>query len=466
MNIFLFHRDLRLTDNTTLINQIENEENVIPIFIFPPEQINPNKNKYFSNNSVQFMIESLHELSNDIKNYNGKLYFFKQNTLKVLKNINKTNPINSIGYNIDYTPYARERDTEIKEWATKNNIKIYEKEDYLLYDLLNGQTKKKDDTPFLVFTPFKNHCMHNLKVREVNKFKNFSFKKQSNLSKYNIDEKEINDFYIDNLDINVHGGRSNGLKILSKIDNFKNYQKDRDKLTYKTTFLGAHNHFSTVSIREVYHKMIKISGLINELHWRDFYVNITWFYPHVLKGQTGSNNKEFKKKYEEIKWSYNNKLFQKWCDGETGFPVVDAAMRQMNTTGFMHNRSRMITSCFLIKDLHIDWKWGENYFATKLVDYSPMQNNGGWQWSASTGTDSQPYFRIFNPWTQTKNYDKECEYIKEWIPELKIVPDKDIFNWFKPEVYDKWLKEVKYFKPIINHDEERKITLDIYKKVS
>jgi len=475
LNIFLHHRDLRIVDNTTLIEQIKNEGNITSIFIFPPEQINPKQNKYFSNNSVQFMIESLHELSNDYKDKNGKIYFFKGDNLKVLKTIYKKIGINSIGFNVDYTPYAKKRDEEIKLWAKQLNIKIYEKEDYVLYDILEGQTKKNDDTPFLVYTPFKNHCMNNLKVREIDRFKSFEFKKNNDLLKikYHIDEKEIDEFYINNDNINVHGGRSNGLKILSSLEKFKDYQSGRDDLLYKTTFLGAYNHFTPISIREVYHKMISVlgkkSGLINELHWRDFYTNITWFFPHVLKGQILSNNsilgnKEFKKKYEEIKWSYNNKLFQKWCDGETGFPVVDAGMRQMNETGFMHNRCRMIVSSFLIKDLHIDWKWGENYFATKLVDYSPMQNNGGWQWSASTGTDSQPYFRIFNPWTQTTNYDKDCEYIKKWIPELKTVPNKDIFNWYKPEVHDKWLKnDIKYFKPIIDHDKERKITLENFK---
>lgn len=227
MNIFIFHRDLRIIDNTTLIEQTINEDNIVPIFIFPPEQINPNKNNYFNNASIQFMIESLHELSDDIKKKKGKLYFFSGENLKVLKHIHKKYEIKSIGYNLDYTPYAKKRDNEIKVWCNKNNIKLYEKEDYVLYDIFKGQTLKKDGTPYQVFTPFKKYCLENLKVRDVNKFNKFKFMKNSELEdiKYFISQKEINNFFIENENINVHGGRSNGLKILNNIENFKDYQK-------------------------------------------------------------------------------------------------------------------------------------------------------------------------------------------------------------------------------------------------
>lgn len=471
MNLFLFHRDLRLVDNTTLIYQLKECKNVIPIFIFTIEQIEPEKNKYFSNNSVQFMIESLHELSTEIKKKNGKMYFFKGDTTSILININNKIKIDSIGFNIDYTPYAKQRDNEIIEWCNKNDIKYYMKEDYLLYDILEGQTKKENGEVYKVFTPFRNNCYKKLQVREIDKFKSFKFIKNKELenTKYYIDEKEINLFYEENPNINVNGGRKNGLKILSNISKFKNYENNRDYLIYKTTFLSAHNHFSTISIREVYHKVSnelgKKCGIINELHWRDFYVNITYYFPHILHGQIKGKNKSFKEKYDEIKWDYNKKLFEAWCSGETGFPIVDAGMRQLNETGFMHNRLRMITSSFLVKDLHIDWRLGEQYFATKLVDYDPMQNNGGWQWSASTGTDSQPYFRIFNPWAQIK-YDLEYEFIKKWIPEIKEIPNKELNKWYESKIYTKWINEgIEYYKPIVDHDIERKITLENYKKI-
>lgn len=472
MNIFLFHRDLRLIDNTSLIHQLKDNKTIIPIFIFPPEQINPRKNKYFSHNSVQFMIESLHELSDDIKNKSGKMYFFKGDTMTVLKDLNKIESINSIGFNLDYTPYAKKRDKEIIDWCNDNNIKCYTKEDYALYDMINNpQTNKADNTPYLVFTPFYNHCINNLTVRPVDKYNSFHFTKISKLedSKYYINEKSIDDFYQDNPSINVHGGRKNGLKILNQLDKFKDYEKKRDILTYNTTFLSAHNKFSTISIREEYHKMASLlgkkSGLIRELHWRDFYLNVVHNFPHILQGQIKGKNKSLKPEYDKLKWSYNKKLFQKWCDGQTGFPVVDAAMIQLNTIGYMHNRMRMVTSSFLTKTLHISWLMGEQYFANKLIDYEPTMNNQGWQWSTGNGADPQPYFRIFNPWTQAIKYDPDCEYIKKWIPELKNVSNKDILDWGNPDVHNKWIKSgVKYYSPVVEYDKERVKTLSIYKK--
>jgi deoxyribodipyrimidine photo-lyase len=469
MHIFIFNRGLRLFDNTTLIQQIKDFGSIVPVFIFTPEQINPKENKYFSNNSVQFMIESLHELSDEIKKKGGKIYFFRGDNVKVLKSLNKIEDIESIGLNFDYTPYARKRSNDIQKFCKKNNITFYEKEDYLLHDILDGTTKKKDGTPYLVFTPFRNYCM-NMKVREVDNFKSFKFYKNTKIedSKYYINEKEIDNFFDGNPDINVNGGRSNGLKILKKINGYKDYSKNRDKLTYKTTFLGASLHYMTLSIREVYHlmedKLGKQSGLINELYWRDFYVNITYEFPHVLKGQVSGSNKSYREDYENIAWQTNKKWFEAWCEGRTGFPIIDAGMRQLNTTGFSHNRVRMVEASFFTKDMHIDWRLGEKYYASKLVDYDPMSNNGGWQWSTGSGTDAQPWFRIFNPWTQQSTYDPDCEYIKKWIPELKDVPPKDIHNWWKPDICEKWLKEgIKYFTPMLDHDEERKETLKLYK---
>ena len=466
MHIFLFHRDLRLNDNTTLIEQLKKYEKIVPIFIFTPEQIDKNKNKYFSNNSVQFMIESLHELSDQIKAHNGQFYFFKGATMDVLKNIQKEHKIESIAFNFDYTPYAITRDTAIKEWCSNNKIDCIVHEDYVLHDILNNTTKKDDGTPYQMFTPFKQHLQKTLKIRPINNFRGFKFEKIIKLSNniYRIEESKLDDFYIPNKHINVHGGRFNGLKILKNINKFNEYDKKRNFLTYETTFLSAYNHFSTVSIREVYfavaNKFTINHGIINELYWRDFYVNITYFFPHILNGQIRGNNRAFRKKYDSIPWSSSKVVFDKWCKGQTGFPIIDAAQNQLNTTGFMHNRTRMCTAMFLTKDLHISWIEGEKYFAKQLVDYSPMQNNGGWQWAASTGTDAQPYFRIFNPWTQTKNYDNECEYIKTWIPELRTVPNEDILKWYDPKVHKKWLNnEVKYYAPIISHEEETKKTL-------
>jgi deoxyribodipyrimidine photo-lyase len=194
-------------------------------------------------------------------------------------------------------------------------------------------------------------------------------------------------------------------------------------------------------------------GLINELYWRDFYYNILYFFPHIIKGS-------FREKYNNIKWNKSRETFKKWCNGITGFPIVDACMRQMNTTGYMHNRGRMIVSSFLIKNLWIDWRWGEKYFANKLVDYNISANNGGWQWTSGGGTDAQPYFRIFNCWTQAKKFDKNCEFIKKWIPELQDVDIKDILNWDKLYINH----NINYPKPIVNHKKSRENALKLFNK--
>jgi deoxyribodipyrimidine photo-lyase len=470
-NIHIVHRAIRIHDNTSLIAQMKEQPDITVIFIFTPEQINPKKNKYFSNNSVQFMIESLKELATTIHDKGGKMLFFYGDVIKVLKSLHKLVPINSISFNYEYTPYGRKRSNDINLFAKSNNITVYEKEDYALYDILPGDTLKADKTPYLVYTPYMNHLTNDLKVRPIDRYNKFVFTnmKQYHDNKYYMDIKEIDKFYDVNININVNGGRSNSLKILKNMDKFKDYSKMRDQLVYNTTFLGASNHFGTVSIREVYNSMIEklgknATGLIRELIWRQFYMELTYHFPKILQGMvTKHKNLSLKEKYDDIKWSYNKSNFKKWCLGMTGHPIVDAAMRQMNTTGFMHNRARMITVSFCVKNQHIDWRWTEMYFATKLCDYDPMSNSGGHQWVAGCGSDAQPWFRIFNPWTQQKDYDPDCAYIKKWIPELETVPAKDIHKWNEPEIHEKYIKMgVQYFAPILDVSIERKKTIEIY----
>ncbi|MEZ5334801.1 MAG: deoxyribodipyrimidine photo-lyase [Methanolobus sp.] len=240
---------------------------------------------------------------------------------------------------------------------------------------------------------------------------------------------------------------------------FANYDNERDYPSIKgTTGLSAHNKLGTISIREFYHyvrnELDEGHTLINELHWRDFFTHLAVAYPYVF-------NHAFKKKFDELSWLNDKELFDAWCNGKTGFPIVDAGMRELNTTGYMHNRVRMIVASFLVKDLHIEWKWGERYFASKLVDYDPCVNNGNWQWAASTGADSQPYFRIFNPWTQQKKFDPDCIYIKEWIPEFADISSKAIHSLEKSQQ----LPGVEYPQALINHKEEREKTLLMFKSV-
>jgi deoxyribodipyrimidine photo-lyase len=468
MNIFLFNKSLRCNDNTTLIHQMQKESDITPFFIFT-EQVNKHKNKYFSNSSVQFMCESLIELSNEIRlKYKGKLYFFHcDNLIKVFEEIIKNDQkINSIGTNFDYSPYAIQRQEIIKNFCEKYNIKYYLKEDHVLYNILDGSTFKKDGTPYSVYTPFKNYCLENLKVPQISNIKKFNFVKKNKLNenKYYIKDTEIFNFFESNDNANIHGGRNNGLKILKKLNEFKDYSKQRDYLIYDTTFLGAHNHFGTVSIREVYFAMekYKLKGLIEQLIWRDFYYGLNFHNLHMLQGQINGENKAYKDKFDKIKWNYDEELFDKWCKGKLGIPICDAAMIQLNTTGFQHNRCRMITANILTKLLLIDWKWGEKYFAQKLLDYDSINNSSGWQWT-SCGIDPQNAFRIFSPQLQSKKFDKDCMYIKKYIPELKDVSIKDIHEW--ETSYVKY-PNINYPPPQIDYKKAREHGIKEYKKIN
>ena len=273
-------------------------------------------------------------------------------------------------------------------------------------------------------------------------------------------QKDIRDYYVENPNILSHGGREHGLEKIKEITKkeFGEYSDTRNILMKHTTLLSPYIKFGCISIREVYYKVFELFNvdhtLIDQLYWREFYYYIAYYFPRVLEG------KSLKEKYDNIKWRNSKKQFEAWKHGLTGFPVVDAGMRQLNICGYMHNRARLITSAILIKILNIDWKWGEKYFATMLIDYDPVVNNGNWQWGAGCGVDSQPYFRIFNPWTQAKDYDPDCVYIKKWIPELKDVPAKDILKW--DLVCDNY-KNINYPKPIVDYKEERNVIISTYK---
>ena len=276
--------------------------------------------------------------------------------------------------------------------------------------------------------------------------------------KNDFDFTSLNKYYEKNPNIIVNGGRDNAIKVLNKMDEFINYDKERDELSESTTHLSAYIKYGCISIREVYFKVFDLfgidHGIINQLMWREFYFYLVYYFPKILEG------KSLKDQYDNIKWENNEEYINAWKNGMTGFPGVDAGIRQMNCTGYMHNRARLITSAILIKILNVDWKIGEKYFAQKLVDYDPSVNNGNWQWSSGSGADSQPYFRIFNPWTQIKDHDKECLYVKKWIPELKDVPAKDILKW--DETYKKY--KVNYPKPIVDYKVMREKIKKTYKE--
>jgi deoxyribodipyrimidine photo-lyase len=272
--------------------------------------------------------------------------------------------------------------------------------------------------------------------------------------------KNIDTFYEYNDNIHVNGGRKEALKILKNIREFKNYENTRNTLSLETTNLSAYLKFGCLSIREVYYKLLKTFNknhpLIRQLIWRDFYY-------HLGYGFIDRFGDSLKPQYDKIKWENNRTQFNSWKEGRTGYPVIDACMTQLNETGYMHNRGRLLTSSFLIKNLGIDWRWGEKYFAQSLVDYDVLVNNGNWQWGSGSGADSQPYFRTFNPWLQSERYDKDCEYIKYWLPNLESVDNKHLHNWEKfHNNYN--LKDIEYVKPMIDYKKNKDNVMNIYRK--
>ena len=450
-SLFLFTRDLRINDNTGLIQACKNSENVLPCFIFNPK-ISWLKNSRFR---TQFLIESLLDLEEQFKKRDAKLDISSGNFNKVISKVIDEQKIDAVFSNLDYTPYAMKKTLHLKDISNKKNVNLNLFHDFLLHEIDTIKTDKGN--PYVIYSQFfKKAKNYPIIKSQKNNFKNFEYRHTKNnvnlkdiIKKFSINEKD---------ELRIPGGRTEGLKILRKIKNFREHQENRDFPSLDaTTHLSAHNKFGTISIREVYQEIKKTNGkshtLIGELYWREFFTNIMYHFPY-------SFNKAFRKKYEKIPWSKNVKVFEKWKSGKTGFPIVDAGMIELNNTGYMHNRVRMIVASFLTKDLHINWKWGERYFAEKLIDYDPSVNVGNWQWSASTGCDAQPWFRIFNPWLQQEKYDKDCLYIKKWIPELEEFSPKEIHKWHSIK------KESKYPKPIVTHSEEVFHTKEMFQKIS
>lgn len=448
--LFIFRRDFRITDNNGLNLANTLCSNIYPIFIFTPEQVT-NKNKFKSNNSVQFMIESLYNLDTNIKKMDGKLYtFYGDNNNIIKKLINELN-IDYVCFNTDYSPYAIERDINIINICEELGIMCDFTNDYYLHE--PGTILNATKSPYQKFTPFYQTCLK-YKVQNPSKIHKIHFVKTNKNLENKIDlEDAMKKFTRINENILVHGGREEGIKVLKNaLKSQKKYSTTRNDLSKNTSLLSAYIKFGCVSIREVYKLFRNNRDFIRQLIWRDFYAHILYNFPQVL----GS---ALKPSYNKIRWHNNERWFNAWCNGETGFPVVDACMRQLNTTGWMHNRGRLIVSSFLVKTLLINWEEGEKYFATKLTDYDPASNNGNWQWTAGSGADSQPYFRVFNPWRQAEEHDPDCIYIKTWVPELKDVPVKDILNW--NTTYNNY-KNIKYPKPICDYEEQKKNVLKMY----
>lgn len=449
-SLLVFRRDLRLFDNSALLNAAKLSDKLIPCFIFDPRQVQ--KNEYKSENATQFLIESVYSLQKELEKEKGRLFIFFGEAESVIERLIYEEKLEAVFINKDYTPFSKKRDSGIQKACSKYKIDFCEFDDLMLNHPL--KVLKDDSNPYTVFTHYFNKASQ-IPVCSPESFDKVVF--YTDLIELELKGDFWKFLNKKNENLKVSGGRENYLNITKQIKNFKNYQEERDfPDKASTTNLSPYLKFGICSPREVYYLIADNFDdnhlLIKQLYWRDFFTQIAFHFPGVF-------GKSFHDKYENIKWSNNKEIFQKWCVGETGFPIVDAGMRELNTTGYMHNRVRMIVSSFLTKDLHIDWRWGEKYFAQKLVDYDPSLNNGNWQWAASTGCDAQPYFRIFNPWLQQKRFDPSCNYIKQWIPELKETSVDIIHNLFKSDILN---RPKNYLNPVVEHDIQSKLAKKIY----
>ncbi|MFT4312517.1 MAG: cryptochrome/photolyase family protein [Candidatus Woesearchaeota archaeon] len=440
--IMMFTRDLRLVDNTAL-NSIQAQQ-VIPIFIFNPKQIEQKNNPYFGSHVVQFMLESLNDLDEQLQKHKSKLHFFYGEPTTILQELIRKHTINAIYINKDYTPFSQKREHDIHALCQKENVAFHSYDDTLLHP--PGTILKQDRTPYTVFTPFYKYAS-TLQIKYPHPNQKIPFSTIESQEK----EKLFSQILPEPKKLAIKGGRTHAKKQLQFIKELSNYKQDRDALDKQgTTYLSAYHKFGTISVRETLQACQGNEPLIRQLFWRDFFYHIAFHFPHVFQHA-------FQKKYTDISWENNKNYFEKWCAGKTGFPIIDAAMNQLNQTGYMHNRARMIVASFLTKDLLIDWRWGEKYFAQTLIDYDPCVNNGSWQWAASTGCDAQPYFRIFNPWLQQEKFDPECTYIKKWLPELQNYNPKQIHQHQK-------IPLTNYPEPIVDHYEQKNKALALFKK--
>ncbi len=421
INIVWLRRDLRLMDNTALNQSLKTGLPTLLIFIFDDkilEELSP------ADARVTFIHSELQKIDNTLRNYGTSLKILKGNVEEVWINIIKKYHIRNVFFNRDYEPYATERDEKIRSLLQQKNIFVHSFKDHVIFE--PHEILKSDQTPYIIYTPYKNKWLEKFYQTHI-QIDNPVFCKDSFI--------QLNETFPSLTDI---GFLKSSLTVTSAFfENIIDYDQHRDfPFINRTTFLGPHLRFGTVSIREIVFKAKNNSVFLSELIWREFFIQILNSFPYVV-------TQSFKSKYDAIKWRNNEKEFQLWCEGKTGYPIVDAGMRQLNETGTMHNRVRMIVASFLIKYLLIDWRWGEAYFAEKLLDFELASNNGNWQWAAGCGCDAAPYFRVFNPIIQQNKFDKNSLYIKQWIPN------------YNP---------IMYIQPIVEHAFARVRAIETYKK--
>ncbi len=427
VNIFWFRRDLRLDDNKGLSHATKSKYPVLPIFIFDSDITDtlPVNDK-----RINFIYDQLQKINDQlISKFNSSLLVFKGKPIEVFKKLNSEFNINSVYCNHDYEPYSIVRDKSVESYLDSKDSKLLSFKDQVIFE--KSEVVKNDGNPYVVYTPYKNKWKIKLKeditiLDEKIIDNNFFFYKNYSLKKIDFYGFEINNDKIEKFKLN-----SDIINNYSERRNFPNLNA--------TSKIGPFLRFGTISIRKIVRHLLnfKEDTYLDELIWREFFMQILFHFPHT-------SNQSFKLKYDKIQWLNDKKMFNAWKSGRTGFPIVDAGMRELNSTGFMHNRVRMITASFLCKHLLIDWRWGEKYFALKLNDYEMASNIGNWQWASGSGVDAAPYFRIFNPHTQILKFDKKQLYINKWVDtQSDEYPDEIIDHKFARkrclETYKKYI---------------------------
>lgn len=424
VNIFWFRRDLRLYDNAGLYHAFRSDNPVLPVFIFDRNILDELEDK--TDRRVEFIHLALQEIQQQLVKLGSSLDVRYGKPVDIYKELLREYDVRTIFTNHDYEPYARERDSSIEKLLKENNTGFCTFKDQVILE--KDEVLKDDGKPYTVFTPYSRKWKAVLTDFHLKPYPNKKYFKNF----YKQPERKMPA-------LKEMGFESTGLSFPEKEwkgQVIRNYKEQRDIPSVQgTSRLSVHLRFGTISIRTLAAEAGALNEtFLNELIWRDFYHMILWHFPKVV-------GHAFKPEYDKIRWRNNEKEFKAWCDGKTGYPIVDAGMRELNVTGFMHNRVRMIVASFLTKHLLIDWRWGEAYFAKKLLDFDLAANNGGWQWAAGSGCDAAPYFRVFNPYLQTKKFDPELKYIRHWVPE--------------------W-EELSYPRPIVEHDLARKRCLEVY----
>ena len=425
ISIFWFRRDLRLHDNKALFHALQSEEKILPIFIFDIDIL---KKIPKDDARISFIYSELKAMNTHLESFGTEIKMFHGNPKEVFKSLMKNYTIAKVFTNHDYEPYAIKRDLDIKEVVSSSKIDFQTYKDQVIFE--RNEITKKDGKPYVVYTPYSKKWLEKYETNKPGNYPSEDFLDRL-YKKTKSETLTLSDIGFIETNIPIKNYIFNS-RIINEYEETRNFPA-----LDNTSKLGPHLRFGTVSVRQMVSRADAHENKIflKELIWREFFMQILWHFPETHKNS-------FKSKYDRIIWRNNEKEFKKWCEGNTGYPMVDAGMRQLNKTGFMHNRVRMLVGSFLCKHLLIDWRWGEAYFAEKLHDYEMSSNVGNWQWVAGTGVDASPYFRIFNPTSQIQKFDKELKYIQKWVPDFQ---------------------EITYPSPMVEHKFARERCLKTYK---